>query len=314
VKGAQDWDLNNRIAIGSAQVSPVNMANAYATFADNGVYHKNHVIAEILDNHGKVVYRADPPSHRAIPKDVAADVTFALQGVVKDGTGTAAQQLGRPVAGKTGTQGVGDKITSAWFTGYTKQIATSVMYVAGDGGTQDLDKYKRPWDATFFGSSYPAMTWTDYMESATRGQKVKEFSDPAYVNRDKYPPVAPRTTRPSNQQPEKPRDEQPSKEPTKSATQKASDKPTSTTTKRPPSSEPTDQPTDQPSDKPTDSKPTSNPTKSSKPPSGGETGGSSGSGDSGGGTSGGKGDNAGSGSGNDTGTSGDGSNTKQKSG
>ena len=189
VNGAQDWHANNRVAIGSAQVSPVNMANAYATFANNGTYVQNHVISEIKDRNGKIIYQADPKTHRAISKDVASDVSYALQGVVKDGTGVAAQSLGRPVAGKTGTQGVGDKITSAWFTGYTKQIATSVMYVAGDGGTMDLDKFKRPYDATFFGSSYPLQTWTDYMEKATAGQKIKDFRQPAYVNRDSYPPV-----------------------------------------------------------------------------------------------------------------------------
>lgn len=190
--GAQDWEANNRVAIGSAQVSPLNMANAYATFANNGTYVQHHVIAKITDSSGRVIYQADPKTHRAVSKDVAADVTYALQGVVKDGTGAAAQSLGRPVAGKTGTQGVGDKITSAWFTGYTKQIATSVMYVAGDGGTQNLDKYKRPWDPTFFGSSYPAQTWVDYMEKATEGQKIKDFRQPAFVNRDKYPPVVQR--------------------------------------------------------------------------------------------------------------------------
>lgn len=187
-KGAQDWVPNDRVAIGSAQVSPINMANAYATFANNGVYDQQHVIKEILDNKGNVVYKAKPATHRAISKKVDSDVSFALQGVVKDGTGVAAQELDRPVAGKTGTQGVGDKITSAWFTGYTKQIATSVMYVAGDGGNQNLDPYKQPYDATFFGNGYPLQTWLDYMQTATKGQKVLGFPDPAYVNRDKYPP------------------------------------------------------------------------------------------------------------------------------
>lgn len=195
-KGAQDWVPNDRVAIGSAQVSPLNMANAYATFANNGVYNQRHVIKEILDNKGHVVYKAKPATHRAIPKDVDSDVSLALQGVVKDGTGVAAQELNRPVAGKTGTQGVGNKITSAWFTGYTKQIATSVMYVAGDGGNKDLDPYKRPYDPTFFGSGYPLLTWMDYMQTATKGQKVLDFPDPAYVNRDKYPPQQTNTPKP----------------------------------------------------------------------------------------------------------------------
>ncbi|HEY9293257.1 MAG TPA: penicillin-binding transpeptidase domain-containing protein, partial [Microlunatus sp.] len=271
-KGAQDWEANNRVAIGSAQVSPLNMANAYATFANNGNYVQNHVISEIRDNHGKIIYSADPKTDRAVSSDVAADVSYALQGVVKDGTGSAAQSLGRPVAGKTGTQGVGDKITSAWFTGYTKQIATSVMYVAGDGGTMDLDKYKRPWDATFFGSSYPAQTWVDYMQTATEGQKIKDFRDPAYVNRDKYPPPVVRT--PKQQKTDQAK--QPSDKPTDQASDQQTDQPTDQATDQP-TDQATDQPTNsattKPSDRPTDQatdKP-SNPKTSKAPPSGGST-------------------------------------------
>ena len=272
-KGAQDWDANNRVAIGSAQVSPLNMANAYATFANNGTYNQNHVISEILDNHGKVVYQAEPESHRAVSSDVASDVSYALQGVVKDGTGSAAQSLGRPVAGKTGTQGVGDKITSAWFTGYTKQIATSVMYVAGDGGTMDLDKYKKPWDPTFFGSSYPAQTWVDYMEKATDGQKVKDFRDPAYVNRDKYPSPTPTKQQKTNRAKKTPDNrptDQASDKPTESASSKPSDKPTDQASDKPTqsaSSKPSDKPTDRASDQPTGSKTSSKPSSSasSKP-------------------------------------------------
>ncbi|QDP94827.1 penicillin-binding protein [Microlunatus elymi] len=280
-KGAQDWVANNRVAIGSAQVSPLNMANAYATFANNGEYLQNHVISEILDNHGKVIYQADPKPKRAISSDVAADVTYALQGVVKDGTGTAAQSLGRPVAGKTGTQGVGDKITSAWFTGYTKQIATSVMYVAGDGGTMDLDNFKRPWDATFFGSSYPAQTWVDYMKVATQDQKVREFTDPAYVNRDKFPPPAKKTPKQKSDQQKKQNDkptgqasasDQPSDKPSDQPTDQQSERPTNTASTQP-SNKPTQQTTDKASAPATSKAPNPGTSATSKPPKSGGTSG-----------------------------------------
>jgi len=217
-KSAQDWKANDRVAIGSAQVSPLNMANAYATFADNGTYTQHHMISEILDNKGHVVYKAKPATHQAISKDVDSNVSYALQGVVKDGTGVAAQQLGRPVAGKTGTQGVGDAITSAWFTGYTRQVATSVMYVAGDGGNKDLDPYKRPYDATFFGSGYPLLTWMDYMQTATDGQKILDFPDPAKINQDKYPSPPPQTHKPKKTStPKATHTPKPSSTPTESA-------------------------------------------------------------------------------------------------
>jgi membrane peptidoglycan carboxypeptidase len=96
------------------------------------------------------------------------------------------------VAGKTGTKdrknadGSSD-IVSAWFVAYTRQISTAVMYVAGNDGNGDLDNYARPGDNTFFGGTYPALTWADYMKTATRGQAIKQFAAPAYVNRDEAP-------------------------------------------------------------------------------------------------------------------------------
>src|SRR4029450_7316540 len=78
-------------------------------------------------------------------------------------------------------------IVSAWFVEYTRQILTAVMYVAGNDGNGDLDKYARPGDSTFFGGTYPALTWADYMKTATKGQPVKQFPGPAYVNRDELP-------------------------------------------------------------------------------------------------------------------------------
>ena len=102
----------------------------------------------------------------------------------------------RPVAGKTGTKdrtnddGSSD-VVSAWFVAYTRQISTAVMYVAGNDGNGDLDKYARPGDSTFFGGTYPALTWADYMKTAAKGQAVKEFPDPAYVNREEVPQPEP---------------------------------------------------------------------------------------------------------------------------
>lgn len=177
------WDTNtDRISLGIPEVSPLDMAGAYATFANNGVQVGNHVIKEVKDRNGKVVYKADTKGKRAFSEDVSRDVTYALSDVVEQGTGRSVSTLGRPVAGKTGTAGVGDDVVSAWLVAYTKQISTSVMYVAGDSGNGDLDPYARPGDSTFFGGTYPAMTWRDYMAKATEGQDVKQFDPPAWVN------------------------------------------------------------------------------------------------------------------------------------
>lgn len=175
------WDDNNRIALGAAEVSPLNMANAYGTLASSGKYKPAHFVAKVTDRTGKVLFEAGDKSEQTIDANVAANVTDALTSVVEEGTGTKASALERPVAGKTGTNGVNDDITSAWFVGYTKQISTAVMYVAGDSGNEDLDPYKRPRDQTFFGSSYPLMTWVEYMKGATQGMEVQEFDKPKKI-------------------------------------------------------------------------------------------------------------------------------------
>jgi membrane peptidoglycan carboxypeptidase len=151
---------------------------------------------------------------------VAANVTDALTAVVSEGTGTRASALGRPVAGKTGTNDIDGDITSAWFVGYTKQISTAVMYVAGDSGVEDLETYKRPQDGTFFGSTWPLMTWVDYMQAATDGMPVEQFDRARDIRPERGETVGPRrSTSPS-----------PSPSPSPSATETAEPTPTPTPT------------------------------------------------------------------------------------
>lgn len=179
------WDTGtNRISLGIAEVSPVDMAGAYATFANGGRHVAPHVVKEVTDNEGSVLYTPDEQGTNAFPKDLSADVTHALRQVTERGTATRVAELGRPTAGKTGTAGLDDKIISAWFVGYTKQISTAVMYVAGDQGTDDLAPYARPGDQTFFGGTYPALTWLDFMQGATQGQPVEDFDEPAFINQN----------------------------------------------------------------------------------------------------------------------------------
>ncbi len=177
------WDNNNRIPLGTAEVSPLDQATGYATFANGGQAVTSHVVKEVKDAQGRVVYSATVKPTQTIEPDVAKDVTFALQNVVNEGTGAKVSSLGRDIAGKTGTanDGTGHVVTS-WFIGYTKQVSTAVLYVAGDGGNASLDAYARKGDATFFGGTYPALTWLDYMKVATDGQPKLTFDPPAYVN------------------------------------------------------------------------------------------------------------------------------------
>ncbi|MBW3648925.1 MAG: transglycosylase domain-containing protein, partial [Actinobacteria bacterium] len=111
------------LSLGVTAVTPLDQANAYATLAAGGVRATPYVVERITDGDGRVVHQTQPVTERVIDEAVAADVTFALQQVVQDGTGQAAGLPARPVAGKTGTT-TGN--TAAWFVGYTPRLATAV--------------------------------------------------------------------------------------------------------------------------------------------------------------------------------------------
>ena len=247
-KGA-GWDNNSRLPLGTAEVSPLAQASAYATFANDGVRVPEQVVREVRSRDGEVLYKAAPEEKRAVSEEIAADVNFALSSVVDSGTGRVAQDLDRPVAGKTGTKDREDDIVSAWFVGYTKQISTAVMYVAGKSGNDDLDPYARPGDSTFFGGTYPALTWADYMAVATEGQPVEDFGGPAYVNRDKYsePTLSPEPTQTREPTEEPTETEEPDPDPSTSSPEP---EPTETKESEPESSATNGPPTTRPSPRP----------------------------------------------------------------
>lgn len=171
------WDTSNRIALGASEISPYRAASAYSTFANQGLYYEPHVVAEVTDSAGRVLYTAPGQGERTLEKDVAIDVSYALSKVAQDGTGSRAAQLGYPVAGKTGSRYIGSganaKTVAGWFVGFTRQITTSVMFVAGDDGNANLG-------SSFTGSGYPAMTWLSYMRSAMAGKEAISFDSPTY--------------------------------------------------------------------------------------------------------------------------------------
>lgn len=198
-----DWEPNARIALGSAEVSPLDEATSLATLAGKGKYVPHHIVREVKDLNDNVLYSADATGEQRISEDVAADATFALTKVVSEGTGRSLQALGHPAAGKTGTRDVAGTTRAAWFAGTTAQIATAVDFIAGEGGNEDLNPFRES-GANFYGSSYPASTWLDYMKAAMKGRKRTPFPKPAYVNggwsADPEPP-APRTTTAPTQAP-----------------------------------------------------------------------------------------------------------------
>jgi len=229
VPSAAGWDANNRIPLGTAEVSPLDQATGYATIANGGTYVPTHVVKEVKDSTGKVIFTAQPASQPNIDPNVAKDTTFALENVVNEGTGAKVSSLGRQIAGKTGTADVNGHIVSSWFIGYTKQISTAVMFVAGDGGNASLDAYARKGDSAFFGGTYPALTWLDYMKVATNGQPKLTFDPPVYVNASATPtPAASASTAPASTAPPSTAPAS-SSHPSSSQTSTATGKPSSST-------------------------------------------------------------------------------------
>jgi membrane peptidoglycan carboxypeptidase len=240
------------VALGSATVSPINIANAYATLANEGQAAEPYIIEKVVDRNGETRYTHKVKDDQAVDEDIAADVTYALQQVVKSGSGTAALALGRPVAGKTGTatNGTGE-VSSAWFTGYTPQLSTSVMYVRGKGNEQ-----LQGWLPSYFGGDYPAETWTAVMQRAMEGLPIEEFPPPAFVDGDApeeghvpYTPPPPTTAPPpppTSKAP--PPTREPSSEPPSS--EPSSEPPPTSEPPPPPTCEPLNCPSDSPSDSP----------------------------------------------------------------
>ena len=186
-----------------------------------------------------------------------SNFVHAQQQVVKFGTGTAAQELGCPAAGKTGTANLRpDKpgVTSAWFAGYTPKLATSVMYVKGKSGTENLDGVGGLTD--FFGGAYPARTWTTFMSKALEGQECEEFPEVDYVNGSPTPTYTPEPTPTEEPEPT------PSLEPSPTPREKPTP---------PGQMSPTPEPTEEPS--PTDGPTIFPPPEEESPPPGQEPGG-----------------------------------------
>jgi membrane peptidoglycan carboxypeptidase len=233
------------ITLGSATISPINMANGFATIANGGRFNEPFIIEKVESDDGAVLYDHTVSDKQAIDDelgtDIAADVSYALQQVVQSGTGTAALGINRPAAGKTGTAtNEKDQVDSAWFTGYTPQLSTSVMYVRGKGNEQ-LDG----WLPSYFGGDYPADTWTAVMNRDMEGVEEEDFPEPAYVDGEApddghQPTLPPKPTKTPTPTETPTESEEPTKTPTVVPT------PTPTPTPPPPPPSPTHTPTPTP--------------------------------------------------------------------
>lgn len=254
--------LDNNLGniLGSASPTALEMSRAVSTVANGGELLNNiHIVREVRDRDGNVIYSGDTGKKRVIEEDIATLTSSVLQGVADSG-GTA-YKIGtiftdREIAAKTGTSS-GPK--SAWVVGYTPEIVTVVnMYQVGeDGAEQDLTPFG--YVSSITGSAFPVDVWNEYMAVGFNGVPNTEFPDANELIREldrerwanapaprrtQSAPASPSPTETETAEPEP----QPAPEPTATEDPKPTQEPTPTPAKTP---DPKPKPTQDPKPTPT---------------------------------------------------------------
>jgi penicillin-binding protein 1A len=150
-------------------VTPLEMANAYATLAAGGVRSEPKAIKRVVFPDGKSEDLGKPERKRVLTDGQADAVTQILEANVLGGTGTAAQ-IGCPAAGKTGTT---DNFNDAWFVGYTPHLSTAV-WVGFPDAQVSMESTRI---GSVAGGTWPAMIWHDFMTTA-HGDNCDDFPPP----------------------------------------------------------------------------------------------------------------------------------------
>ena len=166
------------VTLGAEEATPLEMAAAYATIANDGVYHEPRFVERVVDRRGKVVFEGPDKGKRAVSSQHARVAIQVLQAVVDRGTGTRARLPGRQVAGKTGTS---QEYENAWFVGFTPQLSTAVWMGSPSGNVPMLNVG----GVRVVGGTYPARIWGAYMVEALKGAPVVPFPAP---DRKEIPP------------------------------------------------------------------------------------------------------------------------------
>ncbi|MCC6349678.1 MAG: PBP1A family penicillin-binding protein [Candidatus Eisenbacteria bacterium] len=160
---------NLSLALGSSEVTLLELTSAYAVLADRGVRNQPLYILRVEDRAGNVLERNAPRPFEVLSEGTAATMTSMLQSVMDHGTGYPARARGFtiPAAGKTGTM---DEYMDAWFVGYIPSLVCGV-WVGYDE--------KKTIGPGMTGSSAALPIWTEFMIGATRGLPVENFPVPA---------------------------------------------------------------------------------------------------------------------------------------
>ena len=158
-------EANASLALGTSEVTLLELTSAYTPFATGGYHADPHIIKRVTSMDGKVLYEYLQVPQRVISPDVAGMMNSMLSKTVEKGTGRAAK-FDHPAAGKTGTS---QNSRDAWFVGYTRNLTTGVWFGNDDGSpTKNVT-----------GGSLPAKAWREYMVKAHEGVPIADL--PGYA-------------------------------------------------------------------------------------------------------------------------------------
>ena len=164
------------VSLGSSSPHVIDLANSYATFAAQGVYAKPFIINEVQGPNKGILYQGRIQAQEVFRKDVMADLTYALNQITVKGTAAVVgARLNRPAAGKTGTS---NDNASAWFNGYTPEVAASVAFYR-DNATQSLNGIGGLTSVT--GGSFPARIWAEFVKGYLGKAPIQEFPPAANI-------------------------------------------------------------------------------------------------------------------------------------
>ncbi|WP_193107155.1 penicillin-binding protein [Brachybacterium sp. FME24] len=165
------------VVLGQLQVSALDMANAYATYAAGGTYCKPQAITEVVDRGGEAMPISGAECHQAVDKKVADTMAWTLQQDLEDprATGKGKTIPGHPAGGKTGTSG---SQFHTWYVGFTRQMSTAVWFghPQGDtrpGGFTVDDTMLR--SGSVWGNTVSLPTWQEYMTRVHEGLPSEPF-------------------------------------------------------------------------------------------------------------------------------------------
>ena len=159
------------LALGTSEVSLINLTAAYAVFPRQGKWVEPFGVMEVVDHRGRIIWRAKPPKRLVMSRAGAAIITNMLQGVVSEGTGHQAMTLKATVAGKTGTT---NNYKDALFVGFSPTVATGVWVGQDSGGTLGEKES---------GAKAALPIWIQFMQTVLASGSPQQFDLPDNVTR-----------------------------------------------------------------------------------------------------------------------------------